>query len=98
MSYKNYNINERNKFISKYIKINEKEYLKIEYKKTEDNKEEIEDNDIPLDSNYFLVCKSEIDGVMGEDNFWFDDDSIPYPTVNISKALTKKLEGSYNVG
>ena len=33
-----------------------------------------------------------------EDNFWFDDDSIPYPTVNISKALTKKLEGAYNVG
>lgn len=25
--------------------------------------EEIEDDDIPLDSNYFLVCKSEIDGV-----------------------------------
>ena len=31
--------------------------------------EDVEDSDVPLGSNYFLVCKSEIDGVMGEDNF-----------------------------
>ena len=33
--------------------------------------EEVEDTDIPVGSNYFLVCKSEIDGIMGEDNFCY---------------------------
>ena len=32
-----------------------------------------------------------------EDEFFLDRDSSPYPTVNISMALTKKLEGTYNV-
>ena len=27
--------------------------------------EDIEDSDVPLGSNYFLVCKSEIDGEIG---------------------------------
>jgi hypothetical protein len=40
--------------------------------------EDIEDSDVPLGSSYFLVCKSEIDGVMGEDNFWFDDFESAY--------------------
>ena len=40
--------------------------------------EDVEDSDVPLGSNYFLVCKSEIDGVMGEDNFWFDDFESAY--------------------
>ena len=40
--------------------------------------EDIEDSDVPIGSNYFLVCKSEIDGVMGEDNFWFDDFDSAY--------------------
>ena len=40
--------------------------------------EEIEDDNIPQGSNYFLVCKSEIDGVMGEDNFWFEDFESAY--------------------
>jgi len=40
--------------------------------------EEIQDDNIPQGSNYFLVCKSEIDGVMGEDNFWFEDFESAY--------------------
>ena len=40
--------------------------------------EDVEDNEVPLGSSYFLVCKSEIDGVMGEDNFWFDDFESAY--------------------
>ena len=40
--------------------------------------EEVEDDSIPQGSNYFLVCKSEIDGVMGEDNFWFEDFESAY--------------------
>tara|TARA_R100000773_G_scaffold38582_1_gene33790 strand:- start:336 stop:575 length:240 start_codon:yes stop_codon:yes gene_type:complete len=40
--------------------------------------EEVEDDNIPQGSNYFLVCKSEIDGVMGEDNFWFEDFESAY--------------------
>ena len=40
--------------------------------------EDVEDSDIPMGSNYFLVCKSEIDGVMGEDNFWFEDFESAY--------------------
>ena len=40
--------------------------------------EGIEGSEVPIGSNYFLVCKSEIDGVMGEDNFWFDDIDSAY--------------------
>jgi hypothetical protein len=27
----------------------------------------------PDGSKYFMVCRTEIDGVIGEDNFWFED-------------------------
>ena len=27
----------------------------------------------PDGSKYFMVCRTEIDGVVGEDNFWFED-------------------------
>lgn len=27
----------------------------------------------PAGSKYFMVCRTEIDGVVGEDNFWFED-------------------------
>jgi len=27
----------------------------------------------PEGSKYFMVCRTEIDGVVGEDNFWFED-------------------------
>ena len=40
--------------------------------------EDVEDDAIPEGSNYFLVCKSEIDGVMGEDNFWIEDFDSAY--------------------
>ena len=40
--------------------------------------EDIEDNDVPIGSNYFLVWKSEIDGIMGADNFWFEDFDSAY--------------------
>lgn len=30
-------------------------------------------DDAPAGSNYFMICKSEVDGVLGEDNFWFED-------------------------
>ena len=40
--------------------------------------EDVEDDAVPEGSNYFLVCKSEVDGVMGEDNFWFEDFDSAY--------------------
>lgn len=27
----------------------------------------------PEGANYFMICQAEIDGVLGEDNFWFED-------------------------
>jgi hypothetical protein len=27
----------------------------------------------PIGSKFFMVCRTEIDGVVGEDNFWFED-------------------------
>ena len=27
----------------------------------------------PIGSRFFMVCRTEIDGVVGEDNFWFED-------------------------
>jgi len=38
--------------------------------------EEISDEDFllaPENAKYFMVCRTEIDGVIGEDNFWFED-------------------------
>lgn len=38
--------------------------------------EEVPDEELdsaPEGSNYFMVCKTEVDGAMGEDNFWFED-------------------------
>ena len=32
-----------------------------------------EEEFIPDSAQYFLVCKSEVDGKMGEDLFWFED-------------------------
>jgi hypothetical protein len=31
------------------------------------------DCDYPEGAKWFMVCKAEIDGVLGEDNFWFED-------------------------
>jgi len=28
--------------------------------------------DAPDGANWFMVCKAEVDGVMGDDNFWFE--------------------------
>ena len=27
----------------------------------------------PEDANWYMVCKAEVDGIMAEDNFWFED-------------------------
>lgn len=38
--------------------------------------EEVGDSELeyaPDGSRYFMVCRTEIDGVVGEDNFWFED-------------------------
>ena len=34
---------------------------------------EVELEMAPDGSKYFMVCRTEIDGVVGEDNFWFED-------------------------
>ena len=34
--------------------------------------------DTPKGSKYCMVCKAEIDGVLGEDNFWFEDFDSAY--------------------
>lgn len=34
--------------------------------------------DKPEGSKYCMVCKAEIDGVLGEDNFWFEDFDSAY--------------------
>jgi hypothetical protein len=43
----------------------------------------------PVDSKYFMVCKTEIDGEIGEDNFWFEDFDDAYEW---KKHFTKNLE------
>ena len=40
--------------------------------------DDLVEDDMPDGTKYFLVCKSEIDGVMGEDNFWFEDFESAY--------------------
>ena len=40
--------------------------------------DDLTENDMPDGTKYFLVCKSEVDGVMGEDNFWFEDFESAY--------------------
>ena len=27
----------------------------------------------PDGANWFMVCQAEVDGVLGEDNFWFEE-------------------------
>ena len=34
--------------------------------------------DTPEGSEYYMVCKAEINGVIGEDNFWFEDFDTAY--------------------
>ena len=29
--------------------------------------------DAPEGANWFMVCQAEVDGVLGEDNFWFEE-------------------------
>ena len=31
------------------------------------------DEEAPEGANYVMVCRAEIDGVMADDNFWFED-------------------------
>ena len=40
--------------------------------------DDVVEDDMPDGTKYFLVCKSEVDGVMGEDNFWFEDFESAY--------------------
>ena len=40
--------------------------------------DDLTEDDMPDGTKYFLVCKSEVDGVMGEDNFWFEDFESAY--------------------
>ena len=38
--------------------------------------DEVSDQELemaPEGSKYFMVCRTEIDGIIGEDNFWFED-------------------------
>ena len=34
--------------------------------------------DTPEGSEYYMICKAEIDGIIGEDNFWFEDFDSAY--------------------
>ena len=34
---------------------------------------EVELEMAPVGSKCFMVCRTEIDGIVGEDNFWFED-------------------------
>ena len=38
--------------------------------------------DAPEGANWFMVCQAEVDGVLGEDNFWFEefDDAYEWET------------------
>lgn len=45
--------------------------------------DDVVEDDMPDGTKYFLVCKSEVDGVMGEDNFWFEDFESAYEWKNI---------------
>ena len=27
----------------------------------------------PEDANWYMVCRAEVDGIMADDNFWFED-------------------------
>lgn len=40
--------------------------------------DDLTEDNMPDGTKYFLVCKSEVDGVMGEDNFWFEDFESAY--------------------
>ena len=54
--------------------------------------EDVDDSeldDAPPDSKYFMVCKSEIDGVMGEDNFWFEELEDAY---ELQKHFSKNID------
>lgn len=31
------------------------------------------EEEAPDGAKWFMVCKAEVDGVLGEDNFWFED-------------------------
>lgn len=46
-------------------------------------------DDAPPESKYFMVCKSEIDGVMGEDNFWFEELEDAY---ELQKHFSKNID------
>tara|TARA_R100001510_G_C7539624_1_gene127753 strand:- start:214 stop:462 length:249 start_codon:yes stop_codon:yes gene_type:complete len=50
---------------------------------------EQEEDEIPVGSNYVLVCKAEIDGVIEDDNFWFEDLNDAYEW---KKYFSKNIE------
>ncbi len=54
--------------------------------------EEVDDEDLeyaPEGSKYFMVCKTEIDGEIHEDNFWFEDFDDAYEW---KKHFTKSID------
>ena len=54
--------------------------------------EEVDDEDLeyaPEGSNYFMVCKTEIDGEIHQDNFWFEDFKDAYEW---KKHFTKNID------
>lgn len=52
--------------------------------------EELPDEDyVPNDIGYFLVCKTEIDGKIEEANFWFEEFDDAYSWV---KHFSKNIE------
>ena len=48
-----------------------------------------EDEYVPEDSGYFLVCKTEINGEIEEANFWFEEFDDAYAWV---KHFNKNIE------
>ena len=48
-----------------------------------------EDYEVPDGSNYFMLCKVEIDDEIEEDNFWFEDFDDAYEWV---KHFSKTVE------
>ena len=50
---------------------------------------EQDEDEVPQGSNYVMVCKAEIDGVIGDDNFWFEELDDAY---EFKKYFYKNIE------
>ena len=50
-----------------------------------------EDYDVPYGSQYYMICKVEVDGELEEDNFWFEDFDDAYEWVSYFSKTVEPL-------